>query len=506
MSKRGRRFDDNAERKLNIKKVVAVAIVFLVIIMSIVLLVNLNDKSSGRSKKVALRYYTSYADGKWGVINSKGEVIIDNKYDEMIAIPNPEKAVFIVTENVNYEDGTYSSKAIDNNEKQLFTNYDKVEAIQNYNDNLVLEYEANSLKVQKDGKYGLINFSGSELLAPSYDSISPAIGIKNSLITEKDGKKGLVGITGSVIVNNQYQEIQGVTKDYELGYIVKNDDGNYGVIGTNRKETVPVKYQEIKHVASYNTYFVKKDDAWFIYNPETSAETEFKYSDAVSVNGDNIIVKGENGYGIINRSGEEILAPKYQDLKYAFGDYYIAKKDDKYGVITTGDETKIEFKYSNLYYMQNASLLIAEVDSVNSEILNNNFEVKLSGIISELNTDIGYIKLRSGSDYKYYNFKFEEKKNREILTDNTIFLDKKDGKYGFVDKNGVVVANYIYEDATEQNASSYVAVKQNGKWGSLDENGRKVADTIYDLSNNSVINFIGVWHLAEDTNANYYTK
>ena len=40
---------------------------------------------------------------------------------------------------------------------------------------------------------------------------------------------------------------------------------------------------------------------------------------------------------------------------------------------------------------------------------------------------------------------------REILTDNTIFLDKKDGKYGFVDKNGVVVANYIYEDATEQN-------------------------------------------------------
>ncbi len=36
-----------------------------------------------------------------------------------------------------------------------------------------------------------------------------------------------------------------------------------------------------------------------------------------------------------------------------------------------------------------------------------------------------------------------------MLTTNTIFLDKKDGKYGFVNKNGIVVVDYIYDDARE---------------------------------------------------------
>ena len=70
------------------------------------------------------------------------------------------------------------------------------------------------------------------------------------------------------------------------------------------------------------------------------------------------------------------------------------------------------------------------------------------------------MKIRVNSEYKYYNFQFEEKKNTEILTGNTLFLSKQDGKYGYVDQNNVVVINYIYDDATEQNDSGYVAVKR----------------------------------------------
>ena len=98
--------------------------------------------------------------------------------------------------------------------------------------------------------------------------------------------------------------------------------------------------------------------------------------------------------------------------------------------------------------------------------------------------------------------KKEEKKNTEILINNTLFLAKKDGKYGYVDKNNVVVVNYIYDDATEQNNSGYVAVKKDGKWGAINSKG----ETTLTLENNPVIDFIGTWHLAEDANANYYTK
>ena len=51
--------------------------------------------------------------------------------------------------------------------------------------------------------------------------------------------------------------------------------------------------------------------------------------------------------------------------------------------------------------------------------------MKLSGILSEINITNGYMRIRIDNDYKYYNFKFEEKTNKEVLSTNTIFLDKK---------------------------------------------------------------------------------
>ena len=75
-----------------------------------------------------------------------------------------------------------------------------------------------------------------------------------------------------------------------------------------------------------------------------------------------------------------------------------------------------------------------------------------------------------------------------------------------MDKNGVVVINYVYDDALEQNASGFVAVKKDGKWGAINSRGETVVEPTYTLDNNTVIDFIGEWHLAEDTNAGYYTK
>ena len=108
--------------------------------------------------------------------------------------------------------------------------------------------------------------------------------------------------------------------------------------------------------------------------------------------------------------------------------------------------------------------------------------------------------------YKYYNFRFEEKTSQEILNGNTIFLSRnEEGKYGFVDKNGNVVVNYIYDDAREQNDYGYASVKQNGLWGSVDSQGRIAVAPSYNLDNNSLVEFIGKWHLGEDLNLYYFT-
>ena len=72
---RGRRY--NGEKKLNMKKVFAVIIAILVIIMFAVTINELLKGDSKTNEKVfSIAYYTIYENEKWGVMDTKGNIII----------------------------------------------------------------------------------------------------------------------------------------------------------------------------------------------------------------------------------------------------------------------------------------------------------------------------------------------------------------------------------------------------------------------------------------------
>ena len=79
--------------------------------------------------------------------------------------------------------------------------------------------------------------------------------------------------------------------------------------------------------------------------------------------------------------------------------------------------------------------------------------------------------VREDGEYKYYTLNFEEESNIDALKTNTLFLSKSGDKYGYVNSNGELVVDYIYDDAREQNSYGYCAVKQNGVWGVLASDG-----------------------------------
>jgi hypothetical protein len=158
-------------------------------------------------------------------------------------------------------------------------------------------------------------------------------------------------------------------------------------------------------------------------------------------------------------------------------------------------------------YINEASIIIADVDEQNTDIINTSFEVVLNDVIvSELNIENGYLRVRRDDDYKYYNFKLEEKTNIEMLSTNTLFLIKKDGKYGYVNKNGDLIVNTMYDDAKEQNSFGYCAVKKDGKWGVLKSDGTVVLSPSVDLDEYLYIDFISEYHRYNDLRLNVYTK
>lgn len=502
---RGRRY--NGEQKLNMKKVVAVIVAILVIIMFVIGIKEILKGGSKTNEKVfPLAYYTIYEQEKWGVIDTKGNVVIEPTYDEMIVIPDNTKPVFICMEQVNYEDGSYTSKAIDEKKKELYTNYDKVEVIYNHDENNTLWYESNVLKVQKDGKYGLINLDGKELVSCMQDAIEPVLGTKSVFLTTIDNKHGIVDSMGKVIIENQYEEITALTNQYENGFIVKNNQGKYGVVNYDSTMALPEKYDEIAHVYGNGMYVVKEANSWKVVNKEGESFVENRFEEVKEINTDGIVIKANGKYGLINIEAEEKIPAEYDNLSYAFSNYYIAKKGDKYGMITSDMEEVLAFEYTYINYLSNIGFLQAETETLESELLDRNLEVKVKGMVTEINQDKNYIRVREKEDYQYYNFKLEEEENTQALATNTIFLSKKDGKYGYVNEKGIVVVDYQYEDATEQNKYGYVAVKKDGKWGCLDSKGKVVVEPVDTLENSLVVDFISKWHLATDLNANYYTR
>ena len=504
MSK-GKRY--SGEKKLNMKKVAAVIMAFAVLVMFVVIIsILLQDNPNQTQKTFPTAYYPVYENNKWGVIDTKGNVVISPSYDEMIVIPDSSKPVFICTHNVDYETGTYETSVINEKNQEIYTNYDKVEALDNHDENNNLWYEKTVLKAQKDGKYGLISIEGKELLPCEYEKIEVLSGVSSVFCTTKDGQKGLVDIAGNTIIENAYVSITGLTTAYENGFIVEAQDGKYGVIGYDKSTKLEPKYEEIQHVYGNGMYVVKENGTWKVIDEDENVKIEGGFDSVVEIQPNAITIQKNGAYGVVTENGQELIPAEYTSLTYAFDTNYIAQKEGKYGMIDTSNQTKMDFNYASIVYHREADFIQAENSDGQSELLDRDFAVKVTGIVSEINTNKNYIRVRVGEDYQYYNFRLEQKPNTEILSTNTLFLSKQDGKYGYVNGEGVVVVNYIYDDATEQNNYGYVAVKKDGKWGAIDAQGNVVVEPTYTLENNLVVDFIGQWHLAEDINAYYYTK
>lgn len=500
---RGRRY--NNEPKLNIKKVVAVILAIVVLVMFVIVIKKLLETGANQEDTQVLSYYPVYTNEKWGVIDSKGNIVIEPEMAEMIIIPDNKTDIFICTYDVDYTLNTYKTKIIDSDKKEKFTKYNKVEAVINYDKTGNMYYEK-VLKVEQDGKYGLIDLKGKEILKPEYTSIEALKGIENSIIIKKDDKLGLCDLNGTIVITTQYTKILGIGDNYKNGYIVQNNENKYGVIDFNSQTILEPKYDDISQTSENNMYVVKEGTNLKLINKQQETLIENKFDTVSQINGDNIVFTKGGKYGVITTNSEQKIAPEYDDLKYTFDSYYIAKKADKYGIINTSNETILPFEYTNITYRKNADFIEAQsANDENTQILDNKFNKKLTGIINEVNIEKGYLRIRIQDEYKYYNFKFEEKRAQDVLTNNTIFLSKKDGKYGYVDKDGKVVVDYIFDDATEQNKHGFAAVKKDGKWGAIDKDTKQVSENLYELNNNLIIDFIGKWHIGEDINAYYYT-
>jgi len=504
---RGRRFDD--EPKLNMKKVAATILAFVVIVLVISsLIMALKKRNEGLKPIQNVEYFAAYSNSKWTVINSNGEQLNNISYDEIIVVPDSTKNVFIVTYDVDYSNKTAKTKAINENNETLFSGHDNVSAILNYNASDDVWYNKNVLKFSKDGKYGLIDFSGKEVLSAEYDDITSMYGIENTLITKKDGKYGLYNSSSNTTISSPtYAEVSAFGKSYNEGYIVKNpENGKYGLLGSEGKVILNPEYDAIRKVSGDGKYVVSSTGRDKVIDSTGNVILEAGFDEVVSISGDDLLIKKANRYGVITTSGETVIDAAFEYMKHSYGEYYIVGNGGKYGVINSAKDVVIDIKYDAIEYRNDITSFVCDNSDYTSDIYGRDFTYKVTGTINKVDTTLGYIRFREGSDYKYYNLQWQEISSKDALKDNNLFLIKENGKYGYVNKDGAKVVDCIYDDATEQNKYGYSAVMVNGKWGCLAQNGSVVVEPSITIENSTQANFIGSWHMSDLLELNCYTK
>ncbi|MBR3152051.1 MAG: WG repeat-containing protein [Clostridia bacterium] len=507
---RGRRFD--AEPRLNVKKVVATIIAILVIIMvvaSVIIVIKRSKNENIETKDV--KYFAFYPGSSGnekvkygeaeinppslGVIDSNGEVVIPAKYD-FIVIPDKNKGIFITT--VIGENDQPIIKVLNQDNEEILNNYLNVDAVSNtINGDLV--YEENVLKFVENNKVGLIDFNGDVILKAEYDEIKSLTGVERSLLIVKDGKVGLFNnVSKDVIIEPKYKSIEALGKTYNDGYIVTDENDKSGIIGPDKKVILENKYDSVAKINGNGMYSVVSEGDRIVINTDQIVILSTGFDEVKSIDGDKIIIRLGDKYGVVNNKGESLIEPKYEDLSHCYGDIYVAKQDGKYGVINSLGEAKIDFKYNKIEFRKDVNIFVCDNSDYTSDIYSRELEYKVTGILSKADSEKGYLMIKINNEVKFYNLKFEEKSEKDIFSDNSLFIVKENGKYGYENKDGERIVDCIYDDAMPQNEFGFCAVNKGGKWGSLKSDGNVVVQPSVEIGENVlIINFIGKYHRVE---------
>lgn len=123
------------------------------------------------------------------------------------------------------------------------------------------------MKYEKDGKYGLIDFTGKVITEAIYEEIFSVKYKEGEILIKKDGKYGVINNKGIELIPCKYDEIEG-DKYYSnggysnSGYVVKNTTSNgyrYGYINSKWRVLLDTEYTSVSRILN-----IQSDDAYLI--------------------------------------------------------------------------------------------------------------------------------------------------------------------------------------------------------------------------------------------------
>lgn len=482
-----------------------------------------NGKSYEIEQVKQYNYFLLKQGEQYGVIDRKGNIIIDAKYSE-IKIPNPEKAVFACYQGEDV-------KILNEKKEEILSQYSNVEPIRLKNIVSDLMYEKSVLKYKKDEKYGLISFDGKEITKPIYDEIDSLPYKEGELLVKQNEKYGVINIKGNKIVEiiydkiavdefytdenrykyagyivsittqegyrygylnfkgeeilkPEYNELTRVTEiqENENAYLLCAKNGRYGIM-KNQETIIGNEYQSIRYDATNQVFVVEKSKKHGIANKDGKLIVPVQYSQ-IDITGIYFYAQNEQGTTVYDNKGSETNMVASMAILNTSNDKYKIRIDNengtKYGVISKEEKQLIDSKYNYIEYLYDNYFIVSNEEGklgILDDKENVKVEINKASIQKIQNTNLVQATL-DNKTIQLYNKNMElicEMQNAMIEEKNNNVRIQNEMETRYFNKEGKEVKN------TEVYPNNKLFVKvENGKYGYVDNNGNTVVDYKYD--------------------------
>ena len=510
------------KRTFIIRNVILTILILAIIIGVSYYFITTNNKKYEIEKVEQYNYFLLKQDGKTGVIDRSGNIVIDVKYDD-IKIPNPQKDVFVCYSGEN-------SQILNSQKEQILNNYQDVEPIKLQNIASNLMFEKSVLSYKENDKYGLINFQGKKITKPIYDEISGLSYKEGELLVKQNDKYGVINIKGHKLIDIEYDKIAVdgyYTNDdgYKYaGYIITTttqEGYRYGYINYNGKLILKPEYNELSRITDImdneNAYLLCAKNGQFGVNKNEKEIVKNEYqSISYDKTNDLLVVEKSKKYGIASLDGKIIVPAQFLQID-VIGNYLYAKNEQgtivydnqgketnmdtnisilntenekykikidnqngtKYGLITKEGKELIEEKYSYMEYLYNDYFIVSNENSKLGVVDNKDavkIQIENDSVQKVEGTDL--IQAVVANTTKLYDKTMNnicEMENATVEVNNDYIKIYNDRQIQYFSKDGKELKN------TDTYPNNELFSKQeNGKWGFVNKNGSMVVEAKYD--------------------------
>ncbi len=428
---------------------------------------------------------------KWGYIDKKGEIVIKSVFD---ACSFPvENYAWVRT------DGKYKIINSKGEFIQDSTSYDGVGNV-----------FRSMIPVKKGNLWGVIDTTGNLLISFAYESFSfPDDGF---IHVQQNQQWGIITYTGEQICAPIYDvdfHFEGNCAIVSRGYKKK------GVINKSGKETVKCNYSQVT-IVSDSIFILQKEPNYNTKKYGVIANEQVLYPveyDRIEPLFDTMLVlTKENSSGIVCFRGDTILDFVYSDLKVGNTNIIAAKKDSKWGFISLFNDTIIDFKYDEVEAFRGNVAIVGfgqeKYSSYNSTyssgLINHKgeFVIPIAKQTLKFLSDNVIMAVLDYSKYKLYTIDGEQISSTYF--DNNQYHSAEDytgevdnpmnlyefvngfaiighkGRVGMINSKGEIVVPMKYHHLEPMNEYGYTKAMFLNKYGIIDCKGNEIVPIGYD--------------------------